>query len=188
MRIFAIAVLCILLVPAFALAAGPHDGLDCVGCHAIHTAKGDIIFAVAPNSKAVNKRGNKPFSGVTALCLGCHENNGGMGIMPVASNHSHPYGVKVDPKIATMPAKLLRDGKLECIGCHDPHPSNPNHKYLRVKTKGGSNMQHFCDLCHPSKSGVVVSDAETFNSMDERTFKPKTTKKTVNKTTKTKKK
>jgi hypothetical protein len=72
LKVFGFMVLA-LAVPAFAFAAGAHDGLNCVGCHGIHNAKGDIIFAVEPNKKAVNPNTKQPSTGTTALCLGCHE-------------------------------------------------------------------------------------------------------------------
>lgn len=156
-----------LALPGLALASGGHDSLSCTGCHGIHTAKGDIIFAVEPNTKAINPATNKPYTGITALCLGCHENNGGMGILPVMSKTSHPYGVVPNAKIAGVPDTLLRDGKLECVSCHDPHPSNPNHKYLRVDSRGGANMADFCTLCHSSKSGKKTPATAVFSSMDE---------------------
>jgi predicted CXXCH cytochrome family protein len=163
----------LLLLPASAIAAGGHDMLGCTGCHSIHDAKAGIIFVVEPNKTAVNPADNKPFTGVTALCLGCHETTGGMGILPVTGKKSHPYGVKPNSKIAGVPGQLLRNGKLECTGCHDPHPSNPYNRYLRVSTKKGTQMQKFCSLCHASKSGVKVSTAELFDSMDERAGKKK---------------
>jgi predicted CXXCH cytochrome family protein len=161
-------VLALLLVPVAALAAGGHDALSCTGCHSIHDVKGDIIFAVGPNTASLNPKDNKPFGGVTALCLGCHETTGGMGIMPVTGKKSHPYGLKPNPKVASVPKEVLRGGKLGCVGCHDPHPSNPNHKYLKVATSGGSKMQVFCSLCHSSKSGIKVKSSQIFDSMDER--------------------
>ncbi len=171
--------LCLVLMVAFLMAvflatasyaAGGHDALECTGCHGIHTAKGDIIFAVEPNKKAVNKMTKKPYEGTTALCLGCHETmeQGGMGILPVSSKMSHPYGVSPNAKVANVPQVFLRKGILECVGCHDPHPSNPNHKYLRVNTKGGSEMQGFCAICHSSKADVKMKKVKVFDSMDER--------------------
>jgi predicted CXXCH cytochrome family protein len=160
--------LILLVTPAVAYGAGGHEMLSCTGCHGIHTAKGDIIFEVEPNKVAVNPRTQKPFVGVTALCLGCHETQGGMGIKPIAAKHSHPYGIKPDPKVAAVPSAALRDGKLECVGCHDPHPSNPNHRYLRIDTAGGAKMETFCSLCHSSKSGKQTPASEMFSSMDER--------------------
>lgn len=166
MRIALLTLAALVCFPLVALASGGHDSLDCVGCHGIHTAKGEIIFAVDPNTLAVNPRTNAPYTGITALCLGCHEENGGMGILPVHAKSSHPYGVTPNPKRANVPADLLRSGKLECVGCHDPHPSNPNHRYLRVDTKGGQELATFCSLCHSSKSGK--RPAAVFSSMDER--------------------
>lgn len=165
-----VVVLIVLAVPALAFAKGPHDGLNCVGCHGIHTAKGEVIFAVEPNTKSINPRTNSPFTGITALCLGCHETieKGGMGIIPVSAAMSHPFSVSPNPKVAYVPNAFLRKGLLECVGCHDPHPSNPNYKYLRVDTSGGANMQQFCAMCHSTKSDVKVTKLRIFNSMDER--------------------
>ena len=160
-----------LFVPASVFAAGSHDGLNCVGCHGIHTAKAAVIFAVEPNTKSLSPRTKQPFTGVTALCLGCHETveRGGMGIAPVSAVHSHPFGVIADPKVANVPDVFLRDGKLECVGCHDPHPSNPYYKYLRVDTAKGAKLQEFCSLCHASKADPSgVKGMKVFNSMDER--------------------
>lgn len=163
-----------LIAPATAFAAGAHDSVGCAGCHSIHTAKGDVIFAVAPNKTGVNPKTKQPFSGTTALCLGCHEDSGkgGQGYAPIHANMSHPYGLTtVDPKIAKVPAELLREGgKFECLGCHDPHPSNPNYKYLRVDTGAkGQSMDAFCAVCHPIKAdaGLVANKAALFTSMDE---------------------
>ncbi len=163
-------VLLALVLPASAFAAGAHDGLNCVGCHSIHAAKGEIIFGLEPNKKAVSPWTKQPFTGVTALCLGCHETveRGGMGIAAVTATHSHPYGVSPNPKVANVPSALLRDGKLECVGCHDPHPSNPNYKYLRVDTAKGGNMGDFCALCHSSKADPgSPKNMKIFSSMNE---------------------
>jgi predicted CXXCH cytochrome family protein len=167
-----------LVISPQVFAAGKHDALNCTGCHGIHDAKGNIIFAVEPNKKAVNPRTKKPYEGVTALCLGCHETpeNGGMGIMPVSSAMSHPYGVVPNPKVADVPSVFLRNGKLECVGCHDPHPSNPNYKYLRVDTKGGAEMQKFCAICHSAKADVKLTEIKIFNSMDQTKFAKSTLK------------
>jgi predicted CXXCH cytochrome family protein len=163
-----------LVSPAAALASGAHDSVGCAGCHSIHAAKGDVIFAVAPNKSGVNPKTKQAFSGTTALCLGCHEDSakGGQGYAPIHSNMSHPYGLaSVDPKIAKVPGELLRDGgKFECLGCHDPHPSNPNYKYLRVDTGSkGQNMDAFCAVCHPIKAdaALAANKAALFTSMDE---------------------
>jgi len=164
----------VLAAPAAALAAGGHDSVGCVGCHAIHSAKGELIFAVAPNKAEVNPKTKQPYGGTTALCLGCHadSNKGGQGYAPVHANMSHPYGLATfDPKVAKVPPELLREGgRFECLGCHDPHPSNPYYKYLRVDTGAkGQSMDAFCAICHPIKAEAGASAAKPviFTSMDE---------------------
>jgi hypothetical protein len=69
-----------------------------------------------------------------------------------------------------VPGELLRDGgRFECLGCHDPHPSNPYYKYLRVDTGSkGAKMDVFCAVCHPIKAdGGAVQQVSLFTSMDE---------------------
>jgi predicted CXXCH cytochrome family protein len=160
-------------LPLSALATGGHDAVGCTGCHSIHTSKGDIIFAVSPNKTVVNPKTKQPYTGTTALCLGCHEetSKGGQGYAPVSAHISHPYGLaQVNAKIAKVPAELLREGgRFECLGCHDPHPSNPYYKYLRVDTAKGSKIDAFCAVCHPIKADTqtVAEKAVLFTSMDE---------------------
>jgi predicted CXXCH cytochrome family protein len=164
-------------LPLSAFASGGHDGVGCAGCHAIHTAKGEIIFAVGPNKVAQNPRTKSAYTSSTALCLGCHEESskGGQGYAPVSGHVSHPYGLAaVNSKVANVPPELLRGGRFECVGCHDPHPSNPNHKYLRVDTAKGQNMDAFCGVCHSAKADakVVAKKAAIFTSMDQRASAP----------------
>jgi predicted CXXCH cytochrome family protein len=160
------------LAPLAAKAAGGHDSVGCAGCHSLHSAKGDIIFAVGPNTKMLNPKTKQPYQGLTALCLACHADSdkGGQGYAPVSQHSSHPFSVaSVNPKVAKVPAELLRDGKFECLGCHDPHPSNPYYKYLRVDTAKGAKMDAFCAVCHPVKAdtATVAEKAALFTSMDE---------------------
>jgi len=164
----------IALAPAAALAAGGHDSVGCNGCHSLHAAKGAVIFAVPPNAKYLNPATNEPYSGTTALCLGCHQDSdkGGQGIAPISQHVSHPFGLKtVNPKVAKVPGELLREGgRFECLGCHDPHPSNPYYRYLRVDTGAkGQSMDKFCAVCHPIKAdqAVAAEKAVLFTSMDE---------------------
>jgi predicted CXXCH cytochrome family protein len=169
-RILALAIVAALPLSTFA--AGGHDSIGCVGCHSIHSAKDKIIFAVSANKQVINPKTKQPYTGTTALCLGCHEetSKGGQGYMPVSGHMSHPYGLaSVDPKIAKVPPELLREGgRFECMGCHDPHPSNPYYKYLRVDTAKGSKIDAFCAVCHPVKADAGAADhAVIFTSMDE---------------------
>jgi predicted CXXCH cytochrome family protein len=160
-------------LPLAAYAAGGHDSVGCTGCHAIHTAKGAIIFAVAANKQVVNPKTKQVYSGTTALCLGCHADSkdGGQGYAPISGHMSHPYGLaSVDSRVAKVPSELLREGgRFECLGCHDPHPSNPYYKYLRVDTAKGSKMDAFCAVCHPIKADIATANekAVLFTSMDE---------------------
>jgi predicted CXXCH cytochrome family protein len=160
-------------LPLSAFAAGGHDSVGCTGCHSLHSAKGNIIFAVAANKQAINPKTKQAYTGTTALCLGCHEESskGGQGYAPVSAHVSHPFGLsQVDPKIAKVPPELLREGgRFECLGCHDPHPSNPYYKYLRVDTAKGSKIDAFCAVCHPIKADTqtVAEKGVLFTSMDE---------------------
>ncbi|HZZ85478.1 MAG TPA: cytochrome c3 family protein [Anaeromyxobacteraceae bacterium] len=161
------AVLATSIAPLAAFAAGGHDALSCSGCHSIHAAKGEIIFAVEANKSATNRE-NKAVSGSSALCLACHK-DGGMATS-ISSHMSHPYGMdQVNAKVAKVPGELMRGGRFECLGCHDPHPSNPYYKYLRVDTAKGQKMELFCGVCHPNKADDATAAAKPalFTSMDE---------------------
>lgn len=162
------------LVLAYSIYAfGPHNGLDCVGCHDPHYAKGQKIFKVK-NEKLINPRTGKLVDGISALCLGCHniEAFDGAGIRPIHLNMTHPINIEPNGEIAQVPKVLLRDNVLQCISCHDPHPSNPNWKYLRVDTTGGEKVGQFCQMCHPAKADSAFYDVgkdklEIFSSMNE---------------------
>ncbi len=161
-----------MLVPFAARAAGGHDSVGCSGCHSLHAAKGESIFAVAPNAKYLNPKTKQPYTGTTAFCLACHQDSdkGGQGYAPVSQHMSHPFGIaSVNPKVAKVPAELMSNGRFECMGCHDPHPSNPNYKYLRVDVGSkGQSIDKFCGVCHASKSDVPAGAIAVFDSMDER--------------------
>lgn len=144
-RVLAIA-LGVLLLPAGLPAFGPHDN-DCTECHGIHTAKGRSLIAVKP-LESTNPTTGAPVKDVGALCLGCHSPEGG--ILEIDLMKSHPIGIT--PKRAKVPAANLSiDGALTCTSCHDPHPSNPNYKYLRGKVADAKEMGAFCAGCHPDK-------------------------------------
>lgn len=126
-----------------ARAAGPHDA-NCVSCHNVHYAKGNFIIGPQPNTSMDNPAANAKVAGTDAICLGCH--NDAEGIMPIHLGTTHPTGVA--PIYVKVPEKLLREGKMSCVSCHNPHPSNANYKYLVTDTKKGSSMGVFCALCH----------------------------------------
>ncbi len=156
-------------------AFGPHQELDCLGCHDPHYAKAQKLFKVE-NTQYPNPRTGKPIDGISALCLGCHnlQEYGGAGVRPIYLHMTHPVNVTPNPKIATVPDQLLRDGILQCVSCHDPHPSNPNWRYLRVNTESGSKVGQFCATCHGAKADKKFYGAELaqgniqlFSSMNE---------------------
>jgi len=150
----------LLTIPLSVDAYGPHDP-GCTSCHSIHNAKGDAIIGVEPNTKEVNPYTKAPASGIAALCLGCHKKE--LGIAPVLLKHSHPVEVTPSSKV-NVPANLIREGKVTCSSCHDPHPSNPYYKYLIADTDKGSKMGLFCAICHSKQ-------------VDKTAFEPKTTEK-----------
>lgn len=162
-----------LLLAAPAFAYGPHTALDCLGCHDPHYAKAQKIFKVK-NTIYPNPRTGQTIDDVSALCLGCHNipQFGGAGIKPIHLYMTHPVNVRPNTRIANVPSKLLRSNKLQCVSCHDPHPSNPYWRYLRVDTEGGTKVGNFCQLCHPAKAewqfyGQGQRNLKVFSSMNE---------------------
>jgi predicted CXXCH cytochrome family protein len=158
-----------------AMAAGPHEGLDCLGCHDPHYAKSMKIFKVK-NEVYPNPRTGKPIDGISALCLGCHnlQEYGGAGVRPIYLHMTHPVNVQPNKQIASVPDKLLRDGILQCVSCHDPHPSNQNWRYLRVNTDNGGKVGQFCGVCHGAKADkafyggdFAAGKTKVFSSMNE---------------------
>jgi predicted CXXCH cytochrome family protein len=140
----AAAVLALGVAASGAFAYGPHDP-NCVECHSIHKAKGKGILAVAPLTKEKNPATGNQAAGDVALCLGCH--NEEQGIMPISLMVTHPVGMK--PNKVKVPAELLKaDGTLGCMSCHNPHPSNPNYKYLQGQVSKSGEVGKFCSLCH----------------------------------------
>ena len=170
----------LLALPAFAaassaLAAGGHQSLGCVGCHSMHEARGDHLAAVPPNLKMPEARTGKPHGPITAGCLGCHADiaDGGKGILPVSEHMRHPFSLQnPNPRVAKVPAELLRDGRFECVSCHDPHPSNPNYRYLRIAARSPPTISQLCSLCHSRKADPSYAAPKLFDSMDERAARP----------------
>lgn len=162
-------------LPAAALARGGHDAVGCTGCHSVHAAKGAALFAVAPNTRLLDPRTGKPNLTLSALCLSCHAapEEGGRGKAPVSAHFHHPLSVaKPDPRLARVPPELLRDGRFECVGCHDPHPSNPNYRYLRIAVSRTPTLSELCGVCHPQQAVPAGRAPSLFTSMDERAARP----------------
>ncbi len=129
-----LAVVVALLAPSAARPWGGHGKIGCLACH-----------------------GPKKVEGTSAFCLQCHATTGegGRGVLPISKHTSHPIDVAApNPRVARIPPELARpDGRFGCLSCHDPHPSNASHAYLRVDTgPKGARMDAFCAACHPVKS------------------------------------
>jgi hypothetical protein len=164
------------VLPLGALAAGGHDAVGCAGCHSTHAVKGEAAFALGPNTAVIDPRTGKANGSLSALCLSCHADreDGGRGTLPVSSHFNHPFSVaRPNPRLARVPPALLRDGRFECVGCHDPHPSNPNYRYLRIAVTRTPTLAELCSVCHPRKSDAA-GRPPLFDSMDERAERPET--------------
>ena len=169
-------------------AYGPHDGLDCLGCHSAHFAVDHKLFAVK-NAKMKNPLTEGTLNKLTAKnCLGCHQlpEYGGAGVRPVHLHTTHPIGMEPNPKIASVPDNMLKSGLLDCVSCHEVHPSNPNFAYLRVDVgKSGEKMQSLCATCHSAKVDLAgagignVDDISVFTAMDQEKGAGYATKKDV---------
>jgi predicted CXXCH cytochrome family protein len=158
------------LLASPALAAGGHQQLGCVGCHAMHASRGTLLAALPPNEQLPEGRTGKPHGPLTALCLSCHADveDGGKGIRPISAHLLHPFSIeKPNPRIALVKDSLLRGGRFECVSCHDPHPSNPNYRYLRIPASSGSAVSTLCVTCHKRKADPSYVPPRLFSSMDE---------------------
>ena len=161
---------------SYLIAAGPHDGVSCLGCHSTHFAVDHKLFSVK-NTDQNNPLTKDDFEKLTAKnCLGCHQlaEYGGAGVKPIHMHTTHPIGMVPNPKIASVPEGMLKDGRLDCVSCHEAHPSNKNFMYLRVDTgDSGQDIQKLCAACHDAKvdyesAGIKnVSDIKIFNAMDQ---------------------
>ena len=169
MRILAPAVACA-AAASTALAYGGHEKLGCTGCHAMHAGRGAALAALAPNVRLAELRTGAPHGPLSAMCLACHADaqDGGRGIAPVSQHMRHPFSrERPDPRIARVPPELLRGARFECVSCHDPHPSNPNYRYLRLASPGSPTVSQLCGVCHPRNAAVTYAP-KLFSSMDER--------------------
>jgi hypothetical protein len=160
-----------LVLPLEASAHGGHDGIGCAGCHSTHVSRGEALSALRPNTTLLDPRTGRPNEAISTVCLACHADreDGGRGVAPVSNHFHHPFSLaKVNPKLAQVPPQLLRSGRFECIGCHDPHPSNPNYRYLRIAVTRTPTFSELCGVCHPRKADAAAPAPRLFSSMDER--------------------
>ena len=148
----------------------------CGVCHVPHNASGEHLWA---RKISVNK------DMVTQLCTGCH-NKKGAAKSKLIGNHYHPVDIPfkmlntkgaVKKGSAFLPlyessGKMIsdgKDGKVECMTCHDPHIWNPKltgpllnyafkniegdttTSFLRIANFKSSDL---CNVCHTDKALV----------------------------------
>ena len=143
----------LVLVPVCVFAGEGHE--ECALCHGAHTAVGPGLLTTKVDTTTVNPATEKPLGRVDAMCMACHADEpNGLGYRPVAMENTHPSGIT--PVKVKLPADAKgfkgEEDKLTCMGCHDPHPSNPNYMYLRGPTVSAGNTQAFCVWCHPEQA------------------------------------
>jgi predicted CXXCH cytochrome family protein len=122
-----------------------HAGTEvgCTSCHAIHQSRQVIspeiqrasegsaaLHATAPAAKGSLKKAQ------TDLCLDCHQEQRARLLMP----SRHP----------------VREGRMECSSCHDPHGAVPGQAMLRTTERPND----LCYTCHASKQGPWVFEHE----------------------------
>lgn len=110
--------------PSFERSDHSLAGLSCTDCHGIHSRSGwahDLDDDGAFDTQRI--------SGVSALCVDCHEDVG----TEFALNERH----------------RLQEGILDCTSCHDPHEPA-----TRTHLAGFKDQQ--CVTCHADKEGPFV--------------------------------
>lgn len=114
----------------------PRQSGSCSGCHAVHHARGPLLWAREPAAGA---------AGDGALCLSCHAEDTGLGL-PAIGDFSHPVGVSAASLGDTGGLPLFDDalrreaaGDVGCGTCHSVHETR-----LRRSNEGDA----LCLTCH----------------------------------------
>jgi predicted CXXCH cytochrome family protein len=94
----------------------PEIKMTCATCHGSHNTNVPEPLLVKP---------------LSALCLDCHQDR--------KAPNEHVVDVVPKTKVQGLP---LKDGKMTCVTCHDPH-KNVHGKMLRLPRKD------LCLRCHP---------------------------------------
>ena len=140
----------------------------CGVCHIPHNA-------VTKRLWAKKLSGEKDF--VSQLCTACHTENGAAGEKLIETNY-HPVDVFLDKfRIkTTLPlfdsdGNRMKDGKIVCITCHEPHVWDPDKPFVYYPfkniegdarnsflRKSNSPSSDLCMTCHEDKSYVDGTD------------------------------
>lgn len=104
--------------------AGAHAAQDlkCTGCHTIHAAESAGGLLAAGEGRALESRQT-----LNDKCLQCHKKQEAQANLP----YHHP----------------IREGKMTCIDCHDPHGGSAGNN---LKTANGNQL---CFQCHAEFQG-----------------------------------
>lgn len=96
--------------------AVPEIKMTCATCHGSHDTTVRAPLLVKP---------------LSTLCLDCHQDR--------TAPNEHVVDVAPKAKVQGLP---LKDGKMTCVTCHDPH-KNEHGKMLRLPARD------LCLRCHP---------------------------------------
>jgi len=116
----------------------------CESCHVSHGASGDFLWARTLNT------GGGAFSGLEALCYGCHDGS-------VTSSGSYVFSTS--PSVYSHKVTPLGSGETpqgdDCDRCHDPHDDS-NGKFLVVRADA-----NVCSACHQTGEHSHPLDVQT---------------------------
>jgi DmsE family decaheme c-type cytochrome len=109
---------------------GIHEvaGLNCVDCHSVHQAAPPR--RAARLLEAPSLAGSRGATRTTEICLSCHTAHR----KGLAQRSSHP----------------LREGRMDCASCHDPH-GTPGEHLTRA-----DSVNDLCLSCHQEKRGPFL--------------------------------
>ncbi|NOY24822.1 MAG: hypothetical protein GXP62_03025 [Oligoflexia bacterium] len=116
----------------FHVVDGPHSARTCIDCHGMHDAP------TLPKAATVANVGPQ-------LCLDCHTTDATKHRIDVKA--SHPLGNTVTTTHEGLP---LRDGRIACTTCHDPHSSGS--ELIRAVPSV------LCTRCHQDQASVLGTD------------------------------
>jgi DmsE family decaheme c-type cytochrome len=106
----------------------PHEsrGVACADCHRVHVAS----RAVPEGSQFTMTGAQLKEGNVVGTCAQCH--------------------LKQNAQLLRFSHMPLREGKLDCASCHNPHGS-PNEKMLKA-----ASVNETCYMCHTEKRGPFL--------------------------------
>ncbi|MEW6321098.1 MAG: GSU2203 family decaheme c-type cytochrome [Acidobacteriota bacterium] len=121
-------------------ASSAHAGADvaCTACHRVHQSRQVVSAALQQvdglrpvHTAAPAVRGSL-VKAETELCLDCHREQRAR--LMLSSRHP------------------VREGRMRCNSCHDPHGGQPGQAMLRTDER----VNELCTSCHASKAGPFI--------------------------------